>query len=157
MGKDKKPIVKKADYLVGRGKPPISGRIKPGEVRNPLGAGAHDPIKRELKRLTTGEFADIIHLALTTDLEGLQAVAKDPKSSALKVGVATSLAKAIQKGDWATLESISARIVGRVPAKFEFTGKDGGPIENKFVAMTPEERAKEIELLDKQREELGED
>jgi hypothetical protein len=148
----------KGDYTVGRGKPPKHTQFKPGQPSaNPLGGQLHDPVKKALKRLTVGEFQDVIHLALTSDLAGLQAVAKDPKSSALKVGVATSLAKAIQKGDWATLESISARIVGRVAAKVELTGADGGPIRNEHAAMTRDERLAEIEKLDKLRKEAGED
>lgn len=96
--------------------------IRKGEVRNPHGARAHDPVKKELKRFTNKYLIEIIEMAVMGNLAGLKAVVDNPDSPAIQVGVAKSLFNAISEGDWSTLESIVSRIIGKVPDKVDFTG-----------------------------------
>lgn len=111
--------------ISGKGRNPNSIKnlkpIRKGEVRNPHGARAHDPVKKALKRLANDEFLDIVNAALTGGVRDLLKIAKDPSSPAIKVGVATALAKAIKNGDWKTLEGIVERLIGKVPVRVDHT------------------------------------
>lgn len=88
-----------------------------GNNANPLGAAAHNPIRK----ITHEIFKDIVELALTSNIEALQAIVKDPKTPSIKVGVATSLVTAIKRGDWQTLERIIERLVGKVTVTIDHT------------------------------------
>ena len=125
---------KPRNYVVGKGKPPIEHRIKPGQVLNPEGGRAHDPEKRALKKLTQEVFKDIVELALTSNITALQAIAKNPETPSVKVGVTTALVKAIQRGDWKTLEGIVARLIGNVKIEVDHTTA-GRPIESNTQAV----------------------
>ena len=57
--------------------PSPSIRFKNGQVANPRGAGAHDPVKRALKQLTIVELREIIACALVGDVSDLEAIARD--------------------------------------------------------------------------------
>lgn len=100
--------------------------FKPGNKANPEGARAHDPEKKMLKKITAEVFAEIVELALKNDIIGLTKVAEDKTCPAIKVGVARALMKAIQKGDWKTIEGIIERLVGKVVIKVDHTS--GGEV-----------------------------
>jgi hypothetical protein len=106
----------------GRGKNPNSLKnLKPcpkGKVLNPHGGRAHSAIRR----LTNEYFKEIIEAALLGNIEGLAVIINDPASPALKVGVAKSLHTAIKNGNWLILESIIARLLGKLPDKLEVSG-----------------------------------
>ena len=93
-----------------------------GQIANPLGGAAHDPLKRELKRITNVMFCDVIDALLRGNLEALSLIANDTSAPALKVGVARAIFNAAKTGDWSTLEKIIERIVGKLPDKVEVTG-----------------------------------
>lgn len=95
--------------------PPVHSRFKPGQVANPLGANAHNPLLKALRKLTVKTFQEVVELTLTSNLEGLQKIAKDPKSTSLQVGVATSMLRAIKNGDYSVIERIAERIIGKLP------------------------------------------
>lgn len=94
----------------------------PGNNANPLGPAAHNPAKRAMKRLTTDDLQDIGSLILKGDLPSLQAVAKDPTATVLRVWLASIAVKAINKGDPAALNMILDRLVGKPKAHVELTG-----------------------------------
>ena len=111
-----------------------------GQIANPLGAGAHNKVKKALKRMITNNFfCDIIDALMSGNMESLSKIANDPNSSALKVGVARAIFTAAKKGDWATLQSIIERIVGKVPERIE--------TENTIITMSDEQRQKRIAQL----------
>lgn len=115
--------------------------IKKGQVLNPLGAGAHDPELRALKRLTAHEVAEIGSMIVQRNLPALQQIIKeskdlDSKHSALKVWMATIAIKGISKGDSHALDTLLNRITGRVKEKIELTGADGGPVLHKDLTET---------------------
>lgn len=116
------------DEKVGKGRSPNSLKnlkhIKKGQVMNPEGARAHDPVKKELKRFTNKYLRDIIELAVMGNLAGLQAVVKDPNAPAIQVGVAKALADAVVNGNWSILESIVSRVIGKVPDRIHLGGDD---------------------------------
>ncbi len=107
--------------------------IKPGEVRNPEGARAHDPIKKELKKFTQKYMRDTIEVAFTGNIAALQAIVKNPNSPAFQVGLAKALANAITRGDWGTLESIAQRVVGKIPDRIHLGSDENSGIAISFV------------------------
>ena len=139
MAKKAKKTVK-GDYEIGRGKPPKHTQFKPGNNANPLGGKAHNPELKALKKVTHETVKEIIDVALNGTLEDLQEIAKNKKSTALQVGIATSLAKAIQKGDMNTLGAIITRLCGEAPKKIDVTtnGKDiNSPVVTKVLLQIP--------------------
>lgn len=94
--------------------------IPKGTVMNPK--GRPPLIARELKKLTLEELREIIELAVRSNTNKLRVLIKDPTTPALQMGVATSLLRAIQKGDWNTLEAIVSRIVGKIPDRVQVDG-----------------------------------
>jgi len=90
-------------------------QFKPGQTGNPEGARRHNPIAKALKNLTVEAYRDIIKAACCGNLDHLRAMVKNPKMSALQVGVAQALAKAIERGDVEVVERLVSRIVGKIP------------------------------------------
>lgn len=124
-------------------KPPF----KKGEVHNPLGYHARDEKMKEIVKEKRLLFKELVDIALTGSLADLTAIAKDPTSSAIKVGVATSLADAIKKGNWDKLQSIVRELIGKEVEKVDITtnGKDikGNTVTKVFLKLPPNGRTKE--------------
>lgn len=94
--------------------PPVKG-----EVRNPLGARSHDPLRKELKKFTLQYMRDVIEIAVMGDLAALQAIVSDPTAPVIKIGIAMCLHKAVKDKNWELLNEIISRIIGKVPDKIE--------------------------------------
>lgn len=148
---------------VGYKKPPLSGRIKKGEVRNPLGGRAHDQTDKLIRRLTQAEIADIGTLVIAKNITKLRDIIRDAqknpdsKHSALKVWMAAVAIKAMQKGDAHSMDVLLNRIAGKVKDHVEVTGSNGGPVRSIVGAMSKEERQAELKRLSKMRKDAGED
>lgn len=115
---------------MAKGKKTGGRDIKPGEIRNPLGGGSHNPDMKEVRRLTKEQVAEIGTLILTGNLEKLQSIKDEKSASVLKIWFASVAIKAISRGDAHSLSVILDRIVGKVKDQLELTGKDGGPIQS---------------------------
>lgn len=98
--------------------------IKKGEIRNPEGGRSHNPLKRALANLTNKEYCDAIKLALSGNLKELQAIAQDPDTPALKIGIITCLIEAINKKDWSVFNSITERLVGKPPEEINLNTRN---------------------------------
>lgn len=160
LGFDDDPSPKRPDKgisSVGFRKPPVHGQIKKGEVRNPLGAGAHDPMLKAVRRLSAAQVAEIGALVITSNLEGLKKIAENPNSSALQVWMATIAIRGVKTGDAHRLDILLNRLVGRVKETIELSGENGGPIRSLIGAMSPEERAEELARLRAMRKDAGYD
>ncbi len=89
---------------------------KKGEKgHNPIGARAHNPALRALKKLTIETYREVIELALTSNRQALYELAEHPDTPAVQVGVARAMMKAIDHGDFSLVEQLAIRIVGKVP------------------------------------------
>lgn len=110
-----------------RKKPPTKHlkkhQFKPGVSGNPLGRPLN-PIPRALKELTVETYRRVIEAVCTGNLDNLKAMIKDPTVSALQVGVASAFAKALEAGDYATIERIAERIVGKIPDELKVTSQN---------------------------------
>lgn len=89
--------------------------FKPGQSGNPQGARLHDPVTKALSRLTIDTYREVIEVVLTGNLTALKEMAEHPDTPAIQVGVATAFLKAIKTGDYAVIERIAERIVGKIP------------------------------------------
>jgi hypothetical protein len=96
--------------------------IKPGEVKNPKGRPILSPEIKELRSLTIDVYREVIQIVMTGTLAELKVMAEDPKTAAFKVGIAVCVMKAIKEGDYATIERISERIIGKIPEVVTVTG-----------------------------------
>lgn len=118
---DDAPVSKGRQKRVGNKSPPVEHQFKKGEVRNPLGAGAHNPELRKLKTLTEQELVEVGSLVIKGSIVELQAIMKDPNCTALKAMMASVAIKAINKGDGVALDILLNRIVGKVKERVEQT------------------------------------
>ncbi len=104
--------------------PPEATRFKKGVSGNPDGARKHNPAIRALKQLTLDTYREVIELVLTGNLTDLKAMAENPKTPAIQVGIASALMKAIKDGDHGVIERLAERIVGKIPDEVNVTSKN---------------------------------
>ena len=97
---------------------------KKGQSGNPNGARAHNHAVKALARLTVATYREVIELVLTGNLTELKAMAENPKTPAIQVGVASAFMKAIKSGDYAVIERIAERIVGKIPDEINVNSKN---------------------------------
>lgn len=102
----------------------IEKQWKPGQTGNPNGRPPLNPIQRALKNLTVQTYREVIEAVCTGNLDRLREMVEDPTTSALQVGVATAFMKAIKAGDYAVIERIAERIVGKIPDELNVTSKN---------------------------------
>lgn len=96
-------------------------QFKPGQSGNPEGGRIINPALRTLSRLTVDTYREVIELVLTGNLAALRELVENPKTPAIQVGVATAFLKAIKNGDYAVIERIAERIVGKIPDQLNVT------------------------------------
>ncbi len=99
-------------------------KFKPGVSGNPNGRPPLNPIQRALKELTVETYRKVIEAVCTGNIDNLKEMVENPKTSALQVGVATAFMKALKAGDYATIERIAERIVGKIPDELNVTSKN---------------------------------
>lgn len=97
---------------------------KKGEIRNPEGGRSHNPAIRALRNLTLEQYREVIEKVLTGNVAELQAMIKNPRTTAIQVGVAACFLKAIKDGDFHIIEKIAERIVGKVPDVLNVNSKN---------------------------------
>lgn len=114
MPKPKKPLPKEAEPFM----------FKPGVSGNPEGARAHNPVTKALKNLTIETYRQVIDLVLTGNIEDLLKMSKSKTIPAIQVGVAVAFVKAIERGDYAVIERIAERIVGKIPDELKVTSNN---------------------------------
>ena|ERR1035438_7237930 len=90
-------------------------RFQRGQVNNPEGARTHNPVIKALRNLTINAYREAIELALTGGVSELEQLAADPNANVVQVGVAKSLLKALEKGDWFVIDKIAERLIGKTP------------------------------------------
>ncbi len=119
--------------------PPKAYQFKKGVSGNPEGARAHNPVTKALKNLTIETYREVIEAVCTGNLANLRVIIEDPNTSALQVGVAKAFVNAISSGDYAVIERIAERIVGKIPDELNVVSKNlnanvnSKPIDRKEV------------------------
>ena len=89
--------------------------IKKGEARNPRGSSDRVRKLGAIKRLTIDELAEVGGMLLRSDMEALEAISIDPKSSVLRYWMAALAKKSIEKGDVQTFDVLMTRLIGKPP------------------------------------------
>jgi hypothetical protein len=143
------------------GKKATGRPFKKGQSGNPKGSSERMK-SRQLKniaKLTAEEVADVGTLILGNDRDALQALAKDPHSSVLKVWMAGLVVQSMKKGDATIFRAVLDRVVGKSLERTELTGKDGGALALEVAGrtMTEEEMRARADMLAKQRQDVGDD
>lgn len=134
-----------------------SCKFKKGQSGNPLGGQKHNPELRAIRRMTKTEVAEVGAMVLDKNIVGLQEIAKNPTSSALKVWMASVAVKGIQRGDMTALNGLLDRLVGKADQAIQLTGADGGPLDHQITALTYEQKlARLAELQEMDRKAKGE-
>ncbi len=123
--------------------PSVETRIKKGEVRNPLGAGAQHPEIRALRNLTKDEMAEVGSLIVKGDLAEIRQIIEDSKPgsnsktkhSTLKVMLASVAIRVINRGDMHALDILLNRLIGRPIETIDHQGLE--KIMPRVVVMLP--------------------
>ncbi len=97
--------------------------FKPGKSGNPGGRPAN-PIPNALKKLTLQQYRRIIKAIVKGNIDEVRRVVKDPKSCSLEVAIAACYLKAIERGDYDTVEKMLQRIVGKIPDVVEVNSRN---------------------------------
>lgn len=118
-------------------KPPKGKKFEKGQVNNPLGAGAHNPEVKLIKKLTNDEIAELGSIIVSGDVEKLNEVRQSKTASVIQVLMASVLQKAILRGDMAAANALLDRIVGKVKDQVESSGTIKITIED-YVAKKDE-------------------
>lgn len=90
-------------------------QFKPGQSGNPAGRPPLTPKQRVLKELTLKSFQECVEAVCTGNIDDLKRMVDDPDVSALQVGIATSLLRALQEGDYDTVTKIVQTCTGKPP------------------------------------------
>lgn len=117
-------------------------QFKPGQSGNPKGRPLN-PIPDALKKMTRQSYRRIIRAICKGNLDRLQVIVKDPKTSALEAAVANCYLKAAAKGDYATIEQITCRVIGKMPDKIEVISKNTTMTVNTQVEAETDEKLAE--------------
>ncbi len=89
--------------------------FKKGQSGNPKGRPPITKEQRAFRELTVETYREVLKIILAGNLEALQTLMKDPKSTVLEVSLASAALKAIKVGDYSVIERIAERIVGKIP------------------------------------------
>lgn len=85
-----------------------------GNKLNPIGANAHDPKLRAVRKLTRSELADVGALMVKGDVDALTKIRNDPKETALRAIIASVCLRALNDGDMRAFDVLLNRLIGKV-------------------------------------------
>lgn len=140
-------------------RPPTSGQIKKGEVRNPKGSSAKARAMAKVRRMSGDDLADLTSLLLTGDRDEIAKVLHKKDASFIQVLTAKLLIECFNKSDIQIYKAIMDRCVGRSKESVELTGKDGSALELNMTRgeMTLEEKVARADALARARMEAADD
>lgn len=124
--------------------------IQKGQVLNPLGGAAQDPVIRQLRRMTRADVAEVGQLIVAGNLPELMKVHEDPTATVLKVWMAAIAIKAINKGDADALNKLLEQIMGRVPLGIYNAGSMGQIVPQAVAILSDDELRAAGERLTKE-------
>lgn len=110
--------------------------------KNPNGGRPPDWITKGLKVLTRKQLKEIIEVVITGNLEDLQKIGKNKKSTALQIWIASVAVKAIQKGDVMSLDKLLDRCIGKVKEEIDITGS---PLSESVIKLYLPRNGSEVE------------
>lgn len=103
----------------------LATRFKPNNNANPLGSAAHDPFKRELKKLTMLELSEIVQLIMRSTLKELARKIKDEELPALHAVYVRAVLDAAEDGNVEKVNLILERVFGKTAQVIHIESPDG--------------------------------
>ena len=97
-------------------------RIQKGQVLNPKGAGAHNPLVREIKKMTKDSVAEMLQVILHSNPDDITDY--KPKTL-LEDWIMRGILTAKRKGDLAPLNALLDRVIGKVKDNVAVEGDVG--------------------------------
>lgn len=109
-----------------RKKPHLKEPWKKGQSGNPKGRpkGSTNIIRQALRELTVDTYREVIETVLKGNTAALQEIIDNPETPVIQVGVAKAFMKAMKAGDYAVIERIAERIVGKIPDEINLVSKN---------------------------------
>lgn len=121
----------------GKGKP--RGRpFPPGNNANPIGAAAHDPVLRAVRRMSRAEVAEMGTALLDMTRADFEKLAKDKDAPMLKVMLAGQALNA-SKGNSSSFDKLLDRVIGKTKDRIEVSGAVG--TKTKYDTLSTEQLA----------------
>lgn len=102
--------------------PPVGKRFQKGQVANPLGAAAHNPMVKAVRNLTKERVAEIIEEILTTDPADAHEMRGKAKT-VMEAWLMAGIQKAVRNGDLVPLNALLDRLIGKVKDQVENSGE----------------------------------
>lgn len=100
-------------------KVPEGKRFQKGNCANPLGAAAHNPVLKSVRRLTKDDLAEVGSFILEGNKKALEEIKENQDSSFLKYVIASALLKSADRGELATLNLLLDRVIGKPKDQIE--------------------------------------
>lgn len=116
-----------------------AAQFKKGQVANPLGAGAHDPFKRELRRLTMEELSELVQLIMRSSLKELAIKIKDDELPALHAVYVRAVLDAAEDGNVEKVNLILERVFGKTAQIIHIESPNGTMSPNGGSKLSEEE------------------
>jgi hypothetical protein len=122
----------------------IPYQFKKGETGNKIGANAHSPEIKAIKKMTMKEIEEIGTMLLNENVEQLKIIMMDKDSPAIRTMIAAVVLKAISRGDAKAMNTILDRIVGKIKQHVEIS--DNRSLHSQVVDIlnTAEKRESEV-------------
>ena len=110
-----------------------------GDVRNPLGGNSHNPLTRALKRVTQDSYCEALSIAFERQEDELEKFVNNPETPMLQKFVAKAMLSAFKRGDFAFVERIADRLIGKVSDNMVINQTGAGNVVAQIAVMSDAE------------------
>ena len=108
-------------------------QFKKGQVANPLGGKAHNPVMKALRNIGRPQFVEIIEIALLQNKEKLQAYMETHELSLIQEGVCECLLDAITHKKWEVFKDIIEQLIGKAPTVINVNNNLKGSVDHVII------------------------
>lgn len=115
--------------------------FKPGQSGNPKGR-VKNPVPDALKKMTKQQLRRVIRAIVKGNTDYLEQLANSKTASTLEVSVAVCYIKAMEKGDYGTIEHIIQRVVGKIPDELKITSNNKNLNVTEEISKIDDEKLK---------------
>jgi hypothetical protein len=116
----------------------IAAQFKKGNKANPIGGLAHDPWKREVKKLTSQALAEITEMVCGMSIEEVEVLVQSKKLTLAQKTILRATLDASENGEIDKFNTIVSRAVGQIPTQVQITSPDGSMSPSR-ATLSPEE------------------
>jgi hypothetical protein len=120
-------------------------RIQKGMVLNPLGGKAHNPVIRELRKITQDDVALVGQLIIENNTEEMERIVASPDSTVLQAWMASVAKKGIERGDSNALDVLLNRIIGKAKERVDVNVTRFDQMSNEDIVIEIKKKLEQIE------------